>query len=335
MRDTAMRDTTSRDTTFATPDRSMIPPLPAFTDAQILQARAAKNAVDPRRPYAFLVEPEYQPDGHVEAVATLFLTNRECPFRCLFCDLWKNTTDHRVPLGAIPAQIDFALDRLEPARHIKLYNSGNFFDKQAIPPEDHAAIAERVRGFATVIVENHPSLCGDVCSRFRDQIAPQLEVAMGLETAHPEVLPRLNKRMTIADFSRASEQLVSQAIRVRAFILVRAPFMTEAEGVEWAIRSMTFAFDSGVQCCSLIPTRGGNGAMESLAAGNHFAPPSLESLEDVFDAGLDMGRGRVFVDLWDIVKLVRCPRCGPPRTQRLQAMNLGQQRLPRVTCDCR
>lgn len=312
----------------------MAPSLPTITDAEILAARAAKNSVDPQRPYAFLVEPEYQPTGRVESVATLFLTNRECPFRCLFCDLWKNTTDQRVPVGAIPTQIDFALERLEPARHIKLYNSGNFFDRQAIPAEDHAAIAARVRGFETVIVENHPALCGGDCERFRDRIATQLEIAMGLETAHPKILQRLNKRMTLDDFSHASESLVAQDIRVRAFILVRAPFMTEVEGVQWAIRSMEFAFDCGVECCSLIPTRGGNGAMESLAADRQFAPPALASLEEVFDAGLAMCRGRVFVDLWDIAKLVRCPRCGPKRIARLQSMNLGQQCVPHVTCDC-
>ena len=35
--------------------------------------------------------------------------------------------------GDIPAQIAYALDQLPPARQIKLYNSGNFFDHQAIP----------------------------------------------------------------------------------------------------------------------------------------------------------------------------------------------------------
>ena len=94
-------------------------------------------------------------------MATLFLTNRECPFRCLMCDLWKHTLEETVPVGAIPAQIDFALERLPPAKHIKLYNSGNFFDPQAIPREDYAEIARRVRSFDTLIVENHPRLCGD------------------------------------------------------------------------------------------------------------------------------------------------------------------------------
>ena len=86
---------------------------------EILAARGPRNAVDPRRPYAFLVEREFAACGRVEEVATIFLTNRECPFRCLMCDLWKNTTPERVPAGAIPEQIDYALSRLPPAQHIK------------------------------------------------------------------------------------------------------------------------------------------------------------------------------------------------------------------------
>src|SRR5579872_3248975 len=127
----------------------------------ILQARPPKNAVDVSRPYAFLLERECSASGEVVDVATIFLTNRECPWRCLMCDLWKNTTDETVPLGAIPQQIDYALERLGPARQIKLYNSGNFFDAHAIPPADHQAIARRVGRFERVIVENHPKLCGD------------------------------------------------------------------------------------------------------------------------------------------------------------------------------
>ena len=179
---------------------------------QILTARGPRNSVDPRRPYAFLVESEHAASGRVEDVATIFLTNRECPFRCLMCDLWKNTTEQRVPVGAIPEQIDYALSRLPPAKHIKLYNSGNFFDRQAIPPEDYEAIADRVRGFETVIVENHPRLLGDDCLRFRDLIAGELEVAIGLETAHPQVLQRLNKQMTLEDFEQAVRRLSTNGI---------------------------------------------------------------------------------------------------------------------------
>lgn len=302
-------------------------------DPEILAARPAKNRVDPLVPYAFLVEPERSAAGIVEDVATIFLTNRECPFRCLMCDLWKNTTDDRVPVGAIPAQIDHALARLPPAQSIKLYNSGNFFDKQAIPPEDYGPIAQRVRQFNTVIVENHPRLCGPACAEFRDLLGKPLEVALGLETIHPAVLPALNKQMTLDDFARATEYLLSQNIAVRAFILLRPPFLSEAEGLEWAIRSLEYAFSLGVGCASVIPTRGGNGVMEALAAQGQFAPPKLSSLEQVLEAGLAMNRGRVFVDLWDVERFFSCSRCGPTRAERLRTMNLEQRVLPSTTCD--
>jgi radical SAM enzyme (TIGR01210 family) len=307
--------------------------LPRFTDAQVLAARGSKNPVDPRRPYAFLVEPECAASGQVEDVATLFLTNRACPFHCLMCDLWRNTTDKRVPAGSIPEQIDYALARLPAARHIKLYNSGNFFDHQAIPPEDHPAIAERVRGFDTVIVENHPRLCGDDVLRFRDQLDGQLEVALGLETVHEEVLVRLNKRMTLADYERAVTFLRRAEIQVRTFILLRPPFLTESEGAEWAIRSLQFAFDLGVQCCAVIPTRPGNGMLEQLMQAGWFASPGMESMEYVLEEGLRMQRGRVFMDLWDCERFYPCEQCGPLRRARLHEMNLTQRVLPRVECD--
>src|SRR5262245_65113141 len=102
-------------------------------DHWILSRRGARNAVESAQPYACLVERERTATGDVVPVATVFLTNRECPWRCLMCDLWKNTLIESVPTGSIPAQIEFALARLPPARQIKLYNSGSFFDARAVP----------------------------------------------------------------------------------------------------------------------------------------------------------------------------------------------------------
>lgn len=298
----------------------------------IVQARPPKNRVDPQRPHGFFLERERSATSEVVEIATIFLTNRECPWRCLMCDLWKNTTDEPVPAGAIPRQIDYALERLGPAKQIKLYNSGNFFDAQAVPAQDHSAIAERVRRFERVIVENHPKLCGQSCLRFRDECGTALEVAMGLETVHPEVLPRLNKGMTLDDFSRAVDFLLRHEIGVRAFILLRPPFLSEIQGVEWAIKSLEYAQSLGVGCCAIIPTRGGNGIMERLAASGDFKPPTVRSLEQVLEHGIAFGRGRVLADTWDIERFCDCPRCGPLRATRIRAMNLSQRCEPAIQC---
>lgn len=312
---------------------------PQITDRDVLAARGAKEATDPLRPVTAFIEPEFQADGQVVDVATLFLANRECPFRCVYCDLWKHTLNEPTPRGAIPAQIDVAFEQLPQeqlaqARVIKLYNSGNFFDAAAIPPTDWSAIAESVQRFDRVIVENHPLLIDDRAVRFRDLVGKPLEVAMGLETVHPEVLPRLNKRMTLDDFGKAARFLTSNEIAVRSFVLLRPPFLTESEGIEWAIKSVEFAFDVGVNCCAVIPTRSGNGVMNQWQTAGWFHEPRLQSLEEVAETCLAFERGRVFADVWDAERFAECSICASARIERLRTLNLTQTVPPPVKCEC-
>ncbi len=308
-----------------------MPSLPGveYKDAHVLRARGPREEVDPFRPVGVFVEEEYSRLGKVERTGTVLLANRECPFRCLYCDLWKQTTIYRVPGGAIPRQIDLALAEFAAVgplpRQIKLYNAGNFFDAQAIPPEDYVEIIKRVAGFETVIVENHPKLCGPVVGDFARALGTQLEVALGLETIHPEVLPRLNKRMTLADFDGACERLKEAGIVVRAFVIVRPPFLDEEEGVEWAIRSVEHAFARGVDAVSLIPARAGNGLMEELEREGLFGSPRLGSVEAAFEACLGLGAGRVFVDLWNAGRWTGVEERAGERVARLGRMNLSQR----------
>lgn len=303
-------------------------------DKWILAQRLPRESLDPRRPYAFLVEEECSTTREVVPVATIFLTNRECPWRCLMCDLWRNTLAETVPAGAIPVQIDYALSQLPSARQIKLYNSGSFFDRNAIPVEDYPAIATRVSRFERTIVESHPSLLKDNCLRFRDLVPNQLEVAIGLETVHSEILDRLNKRMTLDQFSAAAKYLRSNEIDLRVFILVQPPFMKADEALYWTERSLDFAFECGATAATLIPTRAGNGAMELLAQQEEFAPPRLDVVESAASYGIGLSRGRVFVDLWDLRDAsTACPDCHALRVERLHEMNLRQCILAPVGCE--
>jgi len=70
----------------------------------IVSKREKKNTVNPQKPYAWLIEKEHSPFGKIEDVGIIYLTNRESPFHCLMCDLWKNNTDKTMPISAIPKQ---------------------------------------------------------------------------------------------------------------------------------------------------------------------------------------------------------------------------------------
>lgn len=300
---------------------------------EIEKLRPSRNIVNPNIPFHFLHEQERDQEGNLQSINTIFLTSKECAFKCLMCDLWKNTLEGPTPKDAILKQIDFALERLPKARVIKLYNSGNFFDQKAIPPSDYPGIIERVQSYKKVIVENHAKLCGQVCVDFNNQLNGKLEIAMGLETIHPDVLPKLNKQLSLDDFRRAAKFLISHGIDMRAFILLNPPFLTdEKESIEWTIKTVQFAFDCGVGCCSIIPTRSGNGMMEILQEQGYYVPPSLNALEEVFEKALALKQGQVLVDSWDIDFLSKCPHCFEERKNRLIQMNLKQKVYQPIAC---
>jgi len=305
-----------------------------INDQWVMSNRGRKNSVDHQKPYAYLVEKERTISGEIEDTAIIFLTNRECPFRCLMCDLWKNTTNESVPVGAIPNQIEWALNHLPDVKHLKLYNSGSFFDERAIPQEDFKRIASMVSSFETVIVESHPRLINEKCLIFRDMLKPDLQIALGLETVHPDVLKRLNKQMTLEDFSNSISYLTLHGILSRAFILLKPPFLSESEGIYWAKRSLDFAFRIGVESCTVIPVRAGNGAMDLLFEKGYFAPPDIHSLEKVLEYGIGLNAGRVFVDVWDLGLFSICQKCIDKRTNRLIEMNLNQKISAPAKCTC-
>jgi hypothetical protein len=117
-------------------------------------------------------------------------------------------------------------------------------------------------------------------------------------------------------------------IDLRAFILVKPPFLTEPETIHWAARSLDFAFSCSAKVASLIPTRGGNNALDELV----FSPPTIQMLEASQEYGLKQQRGRVFADLWDLEKFSTCGECYTARHDRLREMNLRQTIPEAVVC---
>jgi radical SAM enzyme (TIGR01210 family) len=258
---------------------SSYPNAPAARDRFIVDLRGPRPSHDPWRYQDLALEDEVTERGDVARVGTVFLTGRECPWRCAMCDLWRFTIRGDTPAGSIPLQLAAARqvwrNRDEPVSRMKLYNASNFFDPRAVPDADYPSIASQLEGLDRVIVESHPSLVGARVERFVSALrGPSLEVAMGLETAHPSALDALNKRMTLDDVARAADWLRGRRISVRVFLLIYPPFIAVEEQDEWLLRSVAFAASCGASVISLVPARGGNGAMEALAREGLFRAPT-------------------------------------------------------------
>lgn len=306
-----------------------------ITNRNIVEHRPPKKRVDPFIPYHYLHEREIQADGVIRSVNTIFLTNRECPFKCTMCDLWRHTLDVPTPKGAIPNQVQYALKKLPGADVIKLYNSGNFFDGKAIPKSDYTSIAGLISDSNHVIVENHPALTNDSVLEFSEMLNGTLEIAMGLETIHPVAMPMLNKQITKELFIESVEFLSNAGISSRAFILLNPPFITDrAENKKWCLDSVKYAFKSGVSACTIIPTRPGNGIMEKLKQAGNFIQPNLIDLERVFESAIIQNEKRVFCDTWDLQLFSECDKCLEKRVDRLNRINLTQKITEPVQCSC-
>lgn len=311
------------------------PNSPVDRSRWVVEKRGTKNSVSNDRAYAQFLEQEPSGDGVIATVATIFLTNRECPWKCVMCDLWRNTTPAKA--GSVPSQIERALEMLPHARQatvLKLYNSGSFFDNGAIPKSDWTNIARLCNRFDQVIVECHPKLVGDSVLKFADLLRGSLEIALGLETAHPGALEKINKRITVEDFQRAVTFLRSNDISVRTFLLVGVPFIDSQDQAKWLQNSIQCALSAGTDVVSLIPTRAGNGALDRLAQIGLFREPVLTDLEDAQDYGLSLGSGRVFADTWDLDRFIQCRNCGAARVDRIATINLLQRPILRVECSC-
>lgn len=329
-----------------------------LTPRQVERLRDPKTPPDPWRPIAALREWEPSGDpGRPAEVLAVFLAGAECPLRCTMCDLWRHTLDGPTPAGALPGQLRIALATAPPApppalpaeafgqagaaatvRWIKLYNASNFFDPRAVPPVDWAPLARQLCAFERVIVECHPRWIRPPIARFAALLQGRLEVAIGMETVHPGALRLLNKQMPRAMLRRAIRLLTRLGIDSRAFVLLQPPGVEPTRAVDWALATVRAARRLGVRHVSLIPTRGGNGAMEWLAARGDFLPPTASALQQALQQALQRRAGQlVTADLWDWDRLPgHCQRCREPRRLWMQQMNLAQRPLdpPRLSCRC-
>ena len=303
-------------------------------DARIRRLRPPKPRVDPYTAHGALVEEERRPNGTREMALTIFLAGAECPFTCAFCDLWRYTIDGPTPPGALAAQVEQVLKAgaAPVPDRLKLYNASNFFDRRAVPLPDRDRLAALAEPFAGVTVESHVNTIGSETVAFARRLRGRLEVAVGLETLHPEASARLNKRLELPRFDAAARLLADNGIDLRVFVLVGAPYVPASESVDWAIRTVEYAVQRGAAVVAIIPVRGGNGEMERLQSLGAFTPPTLAQLEAALDGSLELTQCVVTADCWDAERFAPCDACRAARIERLRRINVTGRPEPRVAC---
>lgn len=302
-------------------------------DRWVQSLRPAKRAPEPHTAVASFVEREMLPSGACGRALTVIFSNRECPYRCVFCGLWQETLDTSSSPGDVAVQLERAIAAHGPCEAIKLYNAGSFFDEQAITPHDRARMAELCADFETVIVESRPELIDRRAAEFAGRVN-RLQVAIGLEVADDEVLALMNKRMPLASVARAAEMMKKNGICWRAFIMIQPPLVDPREAMAKAQDSIGFAAEHGADTISLIRSHRTPGAMEELERYGFWAPPDLWAVADAARWSLDHYDGITLVDRWSLDQGPRCEACRGRMDEAFESINTRQE-LPLVSCSCR
>jgi len=232
-------------------------------------------------------EPEVLTGRNVRALVVILRTSG-CRWHrtsggCLMCGYAAESA----PVGGddIADQFISALGRHEGEEIIKIYTSGSFLDPEEVPPGARDRILSAAFERAEhVLVESRP----EFIPHLADVDAPSLEVAIGLESADDRIRDLcVRKGFSFEDFERAAALAHDLGASVRAYLLLKPPYLTEGEAIADCVTSMrAAALHSDTISINPVNVQRGT-VVERLWRDGRYAPPWIWSLVEVLRTEVD------------------------------------------------
>ena len=267
-------------------------------NAAMREIRARNDRTyDPHEPTRVWVDEDNTPDG-VRDSLTIILNTGGCRWAraggCTMCGYVAESVEGgTVPHDALVDQLDACLDHErensdEPCPLIKIYTSGSFLDEREVPAESRRAIAETFGDRERIVVESLPDFVAhDRLADFTEQ-GLAVDVAVGLETATDRVRHDcVNKYFDFADFVAASEQAQDAGAGIKAYLLMKPPFLSESEAVadmqSSVRRCAEYAHTVSMNPCNVQR----HTMVEELYHDGGYRPPWLWSVAEVLESTAD------------------------------------------------
>jgi archaeosine synthase beta-subunit len=199
--------------------------------------------------------------------AVVFLLTNGCEWAlksghgCTMCGhLAKQTrTEQSVSADHFVDQIRTALHAIDSdgIPVLNIFNNGSFFNEHEIPAEARRSVLNMInesKSIRKLLVECRPEYINEsVVEEFRSIIPDkELEIAIGLESSSDRVRRvAINKGFSLREFAEAARLIKSNDISLRAYVLLKPPFLSEKEAVDDAVETIKTAFSLGVDTVSL------------------------------------------------------------------------------------
>jgi archaeosine synthase beta-subunit len=163
--------------------------------------------------------------------------------KCRMCsyrhERYSGSQSPETILGHLRAQLSWVTHqyKTEEYRMVKIFTSGSFFDPEEVPAEFLSEVATAFRG-KLIIAETRPEFVDpDLLMSFIEILDDgsykrPLYCAIGLETSSDTIREKsINKGFSFQDFKNASAAAHRAGAGVKAYLLLKPLFLTEAEAV--------------------------------------------------------------------------------------------------------
>ncbi|MFC6824135.1 archaeosine biosynthesis radical SAM protein RaSEA [Halopelagius fulvigenes] len=254
---------------------------------------------DPHEPTRVWIDEDNTPDG-VKQSLTIILNTGGCRWAraggCTMCGYVAESVEGgSVAHEALMDQIRVCLDHEEenaeePSELVKIYTSGSFLDEREVGAETRAAIGETFADRERIVVESLPDFVEREKLEDFTGVGLETDVAVGLETATDRVRHDcVNKYFDFSDFEDACAEAAEAGAGVKAYLLMKPPFLTESEALEDMKSSVRRCAE--VENChtvSMNPTNVQRYTMvDELYFNGGYRPPWLWSVADVLESTAD------------------------------------------------
>ena len=151
---------------------------------------------------------------------------------CSMCGYFADT--HPVNVEQVREQIVSAHDTYQGQPVVKLFSSGSFFAEEDLPPEARNSFLGSFGGKAKkLIVESRPEIITEEALSIFKKTESEVEVALGLETSNDQLLTyAINKGFTFKDYVKAASLIREKGMKVKTYLLLKPPYLTEHEAIE-------------------------------------------------------------------------------------------------------
>ncbi len=263
---------------------------------QVMRRIRGRNqqSYDPHEPTRVWLDEDNTPDG-VRQSLTIILNTGGCRWAraggCTMCGYVAESVDggsvsHEALITQIEACLEHEADRADsPAELVKIYTSGSFLDEREVPARTRREIAEIFGDRERLVVESLPDFVDDDALADCMHSGLAVDVAIGLETATDRIRHDcVNKYFDFSAFEAASEIAENNGAGIKAYLLMKPPFLSEGEAVDDMIRSIERCSEYA-HTVSMNPTNVQRYTMvEELYHDGGYRPPWLWSVTTVLEA---------------------------------------------------